>query len=192
MSNIVKLEEKIEDAVESRVALYSIDKIATANEAERTALTLQWVKSTMKEVKADLKTITDPLNTALKAARAVAKKSLDPLSEGEKYGKRLLAEWDTEQREAAEEAKKALVETAKEGATGAELVKAAKAAQMAPKPASISYREKYTWECTDESIVPDEFKMLDSTRLGQYARAMKGVGKVPGIKFMIEKVVVSR
>lgn len=192
MSDIVKLEEKIEDAVESKAALYSITKIEDAQQAENVAATVKWVKGAIKEVKADLKTITDPLNQALKAARTVAKKSLGPLEEGEKYGKGLLAEWDTEQRQKAEEAKAKLVETAKQGASGAELVEAAKAAKAPVKPASVSYRNKYTFEVVDESKVPREYLTVDEVGLGKLARASKGEAQVDGVVFKVEKVVVSR
>jgi hypothetical protein len=46
-----------------------------------------------------------------------------------------------------------------------------------------SFRRRWTFEVVDESEIPREFLVVDTTKLGRYATAMKDSGKVPGVRF---------
>lgn len=61
-----------------------------------------------------------------------------------------------------------------------------------PKMAGESARTNWRYEIVDESLVPREYLMVDEKKLGAYARAMKTVASVPGVRFYAEQSVASR
>lgn len=46
-----------------------------------------------------------------------------------------------------------------------------------------SFRRRWCYEVTDESLVPREFCVVDTVKLGRYATAMKTSAAVPGVRF---------
>jgi len=65
-------------------------------------------------------------------------------------------------------------------------------AKSVPKVQGISYTERWTYRVINPAIVPAEFKMLDEVKIGQYARAMKSAGRIPGIEIYSERSVSGR
>jgi len=65
-------------------------------------------------------------------------------------------------------------------------------AKSVPKVQGISYTERWTYRVINPAIVPAEFKMLDEVKIGQYARAMKSAGRIPGIDIYSERSVSGR
>jgi len=53
----------------------------------------------------------------------------------------------------------------------------------AVKAAGQTFRRRWTFEVVTEAEVPRDFLLVDTTKLGRYATAMKDSAKVPGVRF---------
>jgi hypothetical protein len=51
------------------------------------------------------------------------------------------------------------------------------------KPTNISSVREYKYEILDEKLIPKEYLMIDEKKIASYAKAMKGTGTIPGIRF---------
>jgi len=65
-------------------------------------------------------------------------------------------------------------------------------AKSVPKVAGLSYTENWKFRVINPALVPREFLRLDDIKIGQYARAMKSAGRIPGIELYSEKNVRGR
>ena len=135
--------------------------------------------------------IAKPLNekkmqTALIAGVYKSERDIAKKKEQEAIEKERLAEQEKERLERAEE-------LAKEGKTeeADELLEkpifvAPAVLPSAPDVKGTSYRKVWKFEVMDESKVPCDFHMVDTVKLGQYARTFKEKSSVPGVRFYSE------
>lgn len=54
------------------------------------------------------------------------------------------------------------------------------------KPSGIAYRENWKFKIVDPAKIPAEYLMPDMVKIGQYVRAMKERGVIPGIEIYAE------
>lgn len=61
-----------------------------------------------------------------------------------------------------------------------------------PKVAGMHTRETWTYEVTQEDLIPDEYWVVDHKKLGAAVRAFKNAKHIPGIRQFVEKTVASK
>lgn len=165
------------------------------------------IKSVAKELEADRKSITDPINRSLKLINAKYKSPKDVLEHAQRALEAKLGIWHAEQERKAREAEaRALAaQQAKQeklNARAEELgVAPAMAAPVAPRvvaPAksvatagggSVGLKPVPKWRLIDAALVPRDYLMLDEVKIGKVTRA--GLD-IPGIERYEEYVSVGR
>jgi hypothetical protein len=99
-----------------------------------------------------------------------------------------------EARRQADEARATAEAAALERAGEHQLAAAVVAEQLAAPPPMVvladevkaagqTFRRRWTFEVVNEAEVPRDFLLVDTTKLGRYATAMKDSGRVPGVRF---------
>ena len=99
-----------------------------------------------------------------------------------------------EARRQADEARATAEAAALERAGEHQLAAAVVAEQLAAPPPMVilpndvkaagqTFRRRWTFEVVNEAEVPRDFLLVDTTKLGRYATAMKDSAKVPGVRF---------
>lgn len=200
---VTKYEEQATE-LETRVASFPVK-----NEADyQTGLAfVGQIKSVAKELEADRKSITDPINKSLKLINAKYKGPKDVLEKAQRALEAKLGAYYAEQQRKAREAEaKALAaQQAKQeklNERASELgVAPAMAAPVAPRVAepaksvatagggSVGLKPVSKWRLVDAALVPREYLMLDEVKIGKVTRA--GVD-IPGIERYEEYVSVGR
>jgi len=189
----------------------------TSNEIYETAggLLVQ-IKGLRKKINRTFKPMKEAAVKAHKAVLEQERLADAPLVEAEDIIKPELARWDMEQerlRRVEEQRLQELARKQEEDRRLAEAVAIEQAgdkkladqviaapvevppvivAKSVPKVQGISYTERWTYRVINPAIVPAEFKMLDEVKIGQYARAMKSAGRIPGIEIYSERSVSGR
>lgn len=69
------------------------------------------------------------------------------------------------------------------------VVRAAPVPVAAPRITGISTREVWKFRVIDAKLVPEEYKTVNETMLGQVARSTKGKLSVPGVEFYSEETM---
>lgn len=147
---------------------------------------LKFVKKKKKELEDRRKTVTKPLDEALKAFRAWYKPSLDRWGELERVLKKRISDWQLEQDRRESEAVRQIAAASVEG--DYEAAQAASAGLVKTTQVSgVSLREYWTIDedRVDVSKVPADFLMLDRGVVAEYIRQF---GKerpkdLPGLPF---------
>lgn len=155
---------------------------------------------------------------AYKAADQTLKRMLEPLEEGERIVKKEIGSYLDEQarirmeaeRKAREEARKAeedrrlreAVEAEAEGDTEAAeailndptpiTVAVVAPAAPAPKAEGLSTRQVYSFEIVEEGLLPREYLIPDTVKIGAVVRALKDRANIPGVQVTVKTVVASR
>lgn len=196
--------------------------ISTQTELDLASVILKEVKLRYKELDAQRKEITTPLDDAKKAVMSLFKPPLELLEKAETKLKGLMLSYTAEQErkareeqarlqkladQEAEKQRKALeAKIARAEASGktekAEMLEQEKeniipitAPVVAPqieKPAGISYREQWSAEVTDINLVPREWLIANMPALNKIAQATKGNITIAGVKFTATKILASR
>lgn len=136
---------------------------------------------------------TDPLEAQKKAIIAKFKADDAPLEQAERIVSQKHLEWDREQREAAEAARRE-----EERLRRLAEARQAKAGRDAPTPiipmptvwappktvrtaaGSLTVKTVWSFEVVDLSALPDEYKAADAVKIGRVVRA--GVRQIPGVR----------
>ncbi len=174
------------------------------------------IKVLRKEINATFDPIIKKAHEAHKEAKAQKTRVESPLVEAENIIKPALAAYDAEQERIrrAEEARlqeiarkqeedRRLAEAAEIEKTGdkklAEEVLSAPVevapvivAKAVPKLEGVHFTERWTFRVVNPAIIPREFLAVDTVKIGQYARAMKSAGRIPGVEIYSEKSVSGR
>jgi len=66
------------------------------------------------------------------------------------------------------------------------------AAPRVEKPKGISYTERYYGDVIDFKALPDEYKMVEQSKINKVMQATKGTIPIPGVKVRKERTVSSR
>lgn len=187
-----KLEKHIGGSEEMRQVTLSVTSIDSPTQAEQVAEMGRIAHLALKDVEADLDSIVRPLNEGIRAARAVAAKSIKPLKDVKERCKRLLDQWREIENKRLLEGKAAVRKAAAERAPKEEIVELAKQARPVEQPAKTHVRESYSYEIVDEEKVPQFYWKLDDAKLSKLARSTKGTAEVPGVKFIVKQTTVFR
>ena len=105
---------------------------------------------------------------------------------------RRLAEAAAMETEAVETSDQALLEQALELVEAPVVTPAIPPVEkLTPKVTGISYREVWKVRIVNASQIPREYLVVDESKIGQIARAMKGATKIPGIVVYADKQVAA-
>ena len=202
---------------ESNAALSEIQSIDVKDQLsyERVANIRKAVNAKSKELDAERKKITVPLDAAKKQVMELFKKPQDICKKIlQTCDVMMIAYCDIQERKrkeeqdrldrAAEKKRQELEAKAEanreEGKEGkAERYEEKAAEVMAPvaaprveKAQGVSYIERYSGEVIDFATLPDGFKMVDQSKLNKTIQAQKGTLPIPGVKINKTRTVSTR
>ena len=169
-------------------------QIRTKEDIDFVAQVLAQIKGETKRLTTRQKEVTDPLNQALKAARALFKPALELLGQCEVKLKGHLAA----AHQAAEAQKRAALQEAHvqavEGNTEAagQAIEVAEAAAELPQAEGVSYKSTWKFAITNPDIVPREYCSPDHKKIREVVQLQKGATNIPGVLVKEETQVASR
>lgn len=155
-----------------------------------------------KAVEDRRKEYVDPLNTHVKAINTTFKQLMEPVEKADNIIRGKVTAWRTEQnrliQEAADIAKQKADTAAREAKLAADQGKPAPVQEpeqhvvITPKPPAYVHTSTGTlgtmivhkWELVDKSLVPEEYKMIDTATISRLVKA--GIKSIPGIKIWDE------
>lgn len=186
--------EKEKQQAQSLLEQCSMLQVRTKDEVAFVAQVLAEIKGETKRLTARQKEVTDPLNQALKAARALFKPALELLGQCEAKLKDHLAL----AHQAAEAEKRAALQAAHEQAVagdtkaaGQAIVKAEAAAEL-PQTEGVSYRSRWVFAIVNADIVPREYCSPDLKKIREVVALQKGATNIPGVAVREDTQVASR
>jgi hypothetical protein len=196
--------------------------ISTQTELDLASVVLKEVKTRYKELEAQRKAITMPIDDAKKAIMELFRQPLNALESAENKLKGLMLGYTAEQERKAREEQARLQKLADQEAEKQKKILEAKIARaeasgktakvealeqekeniipiaapvVAPQietPKGVSYRDQWSAEVTDISLVPREWLIANQPALNKIAQATKGTIVIPGVKFLSTKILASR
>ena len=201
-----------QDAVTKFVAQAQSLTVTTQPEYETASAILSDIKARAKVIESQRVALKKPIDEAARAIQAFFKDPLEALSGAESVIKGKLVSFIDEQRRREREAQAKLDEAArkerqkleeraaKAEATGkaekAEALQEQAAAVVAQivsipvKAEGVSSQTVWSFEVTDPSLVPDQYKLIDEVKIRGVVRALKSDAKIPGVR-VFEKTVIS-
>ena len=189
---------------------------------ETASVILKDVKARAVELDKQLKAITTPLDTAKKAVMDLFRKPLEMLEDAERTIKRSMIEYTEIQEakareeqarlqkladEKAERERKKIeanisraqasgktekVESLQEQKEAIETIVVPTVQIETPKVQGVSFKLQYKAVVEDFNLLPNEYKLPNQSALNKVANATKGSIKIPGVKFISEKILASR
>jgi hypothetical protein len=143
---------------------------------------LKDVKARWKDIEGRRKSITQPMQAALKNVQALFKEPLDYYASIEAMLKEKIL--DAQQRaRAAQDAALLAVQQAHAAGDRTQVAVALHQAQQAEavNPEGLQNRSTWTYSIIDAQQVPREFWVIDYQALAAYVRQTKGTVKIPGV-----------
>lgn len=188
--------------------------IKSAEGYEQAAQLLKNIKGSLATIEDARTRITGPLNASLREVNAQAKAAAAPFLADEATIKRAMIAYSDEQDRLQRERQRianeaALKEQARlkeiadraaaKGQTGkaeqfeerAAAVVAPVVQTEAPKVSGISIPKVWTFEITDEDLIPREYLVVDETRIRRVVTALKGDTKIPGVRVFEQKRIAA-
>jgi hypothetical protein len=188
--------------------------IVTAEQYEAGAAELQAIKGKWKEIDEARKELKRPIDEAAKRIQSFFAKPLDFLAQAESIIKGKLVAYQNEQdrlrreeqRKAEEAARKERERLEARAAKAAADGRGDKAEQLAekaatvvapviqreaPKVAGIKTREVWLFEVTDPAAVPNEYKVVDESRVRRVVQALKGDTSIAGVRVWKENAIAA-
>jgi len=200
---LVKVRPQADEAV---IALHEqslkLEQYATAlvitsdNDIKSATNDLSIISGLKKAIEEKRKEYTQPINDHLKAVNEAFKAFTEPLVNADKVtrGKILdyRAEQDRRHQEALQIAWLEREAAERRAALTGEPVVVPEAVEATPAPPTHYRAEMGTlgkagirkWEVVDLELVPNEYKMIDSVKIGKVVRA--GIPSIPGIRIWVE------
>lgn len=194
--------------------------ISSDNEMEQVATLLRSIKTRAKELSEKRLEITRPIDESKARVMAMFRPIEDKLKNAEGIIKRGILSWEAkiaaenkrlqdEANKAAKEAedrrKAALVMKAETAIAEGKpelavaYVEKAEAVIVAPvnialerRAAGISIPKIWKFRIVDRDLIPDEFWILDETKIGKVVKAMKETTKIPGVEAFEEATVSAK
>lgn len=148
------------------------------------------IKDKIKGLEERRKTVSKPLNDALRTYNGWFKKPLDALKTAEQTLKAKISDALITARKAQDVALAAIEASGGEAAT--EVLAVAHGQQLVKQPDNISIREVWAVEILDSNAVPRAFCDPNLDRLKAYAQATNGAEPVAGVRFFKEQIVGQR
>ena len=155
------------------------------------------IKALVDEVKATFRPSIEAAHKAHKTMCEAEKKHLVPLETAASIIKKAMADYQKIQEAQRAEAARIAREQAEEEtrlneALGLDSPAVADKPIAPPKTEGVSYREVWTFEVSDPSLVPREYLTVDTQKIGGVVRAMKNLTNIPGVTVRSEKTTVLR
>ena len=196
--------------------------IANQDQYEDAGMFLKTIKGMQKKVEDSFNPIIEKAHQTHKEAIAKRDEHLNPLKGAEKTIKGLMITYANEQERKAREEQARLQKLADaeaarqkkildekiaraeasgktEKAEELQMQKESVAPIIAPvvtpqieTPKGVSYRDNWTAEVANISLVPREYLIANMQMLNGIAKSTKGTLKIPGIEFICEKIIASR
>lgn len=185
------VEPELHEATEGLALLRDLS-VATSDEQAFAAEVLQDVKQKHKVLEGKRKSITDPLNQALRAVNDLFRPVLSALDESERLLKQKIATFLSE-REAAN--RKAL-EAAAAASTPAQAERALAAVTDVQALKGVTVRQQWRFQVVAPELVPVEYWSPDPEKIrAAVAASVERSGSpdpIPGVRIFSEPVVTSR
>jgi endo-alpha-1,4-polygalactosaminidase (GH114 family) len=208
------------DSIQKEVAEIDGYKIETEEQYVNAANLTKKVKGRYAEIDAMKKSITKPLNDAVKAIDAFFNPSLQKLKSVEDFLKRgseafyaeMKRKQEEEQRKAYEEAKKEQERKRIQLESQAQKAEAAGKSEKAqslferaesvhvpvqvvqktpPKVGGVKFVPQWKYRVVDASKIPVKYMVINDRMLSDIAKAGKGMVDVPGVEFYCEEKMYS-
>jgi len=188
--------------------------IKSVDDYEEAAGWLKSIKGFLQVIETARLKVTKPLNEALRARNAEAKEAAQPLLEAEgKIKRSMIAYSDAQDRirreeqrrqnEAAERERQRLAEISERAAAKGQDKKAENFADRAaavqaplvqtaaPKVAGVTIPKVWTFEITDEDLIPREYLDVSEVRIRKVVNALKGDTNIPGVRVFEQKRIAA-
>lgn len=146
-----------------------------------------------------------PLNERVKIINDEFKKYMEPVLKADQMTRQKMTEYNNKQRElkAQQEKANALREEAarvEAAANGGELSEPLNLVVVAPGPPKrvitgmgmATEKANWTYEITDFSLMPDEYKLPNTAALNAFAKSTKGTREIPGVKILNKPIIAVR
>lgn len=178
--------------------------------------TLKGLKAMMKEIEATFDPIAKKAHDAWKEVLAQKKRHIEPLETADKILRRKASDWFAEQERARREAERRALEEARRKAEEEQIARAqllqdsgatelaesvisqpvkvgpVKVNAPAPDKNGVGFREVWTFEIVDASLIPREFLIPDEAAIRKHAQTMKGKANIPGVRVFARKDAIVR
>jgi len=146
------------------------------------------------ELDALKKTITDPMNKALKAARALFKPREDKVEEAVNALRKAMGAYQLKAEQKAEKERDKIAQKVEDGKMSAEKGVAKMADVAAPEAnietngGSVKFRDQKKFEVMDITLLPIEYHLADESAI---RKAMQANIELPGVRYWVERTVVN-
>ena len=220
MENLPATIRNFLDVVEMEAEGCAEVTISNDGEMHQVAELLRRIKTHAKDLNEKRLEITRPIDESKARIMAMFRPIEDKLKNAENIIKRGILSWEAkiaeENRRQQEIANRAAKE-AEERARAALVVKAETAIAEGKPELAVAYVEKaeavivapvnvaverrasgisipkiWKFRITDSSLIPDEFWILDETKIGKVVKAMKETTKIPGVEAFDEATVSAK
>lgn len=196
-STITKFKSDAEDLEQ---AAYAFTSIQTKPQVEAAGQILTTISQAIKDLEAQRKSFTAPINESLTNINAAFKTAANPFHEAKTYLSGKVAAWHTAEQKRIdavnekirkeEERRRKIQESHKErGHEVKEEIHLPQAPQKLNKIGGAHTRKIWVFEVEDLSQVPREFMQLDGVKVNNAIKA--GTRKIKGIKIQQKTTVVS-
>jgi len=182
-------------AEEYELVLEELEKlqIQTPEDYEFVGEQLQYIKGLFKEIDLRRKAAVAPLNKAKGVLQGWYKPPLNFLEKCEKALKQEIGRYQLALKQANADAMRRAAEASQRDDFEA-VQRASQAIQRRPERAGISVRDVWKYRVVDKLKVPEDFKVVDHSKLEALCRSSKSVKPtpVPGIEFYQDAQVIAR
>lgn len=147
-------------------------------------------KNLAKRIEEDRKKAIEPHRKIVGVVNDAAKKFQLALDQVEAMIKVKLSQYQFLKQVEAETAQKAVKELSESLGLDVEILAPNAPSTLSSEKASTSTREKYTFEITDATLVPDEFWVIDEKLIQKHIAL--GKREIPGVEIKTEKTMIIR
>ena len=183
-----------------RLEHYAKALVITSDDDVKTSTNdLSIIAGLKKAIEEKRKEYTQPINDHLKAINEAFKAFTEPLNQADQITRHKIIDYRAEQeriRQEQEEINRLRIEAAnKEMALKGELTESVELVEVQAEPAKHYRAEAGTlgtatiwkFEVIDFSLLPDEYKLPDATKIGKVVRA--GLRSIPGVRIYSEELL---
>ena len=148
-----------------------------------------------KDVDAQRRFFTDPMNNHVKTINGLFKGYSGPLDESDQVVRRKLTEYHIEQKRIAREAQEAAIAEAESTDADDMIIESVMQVEQPDKTVrvasgSATMRDVWAYEIVDPAQIPEEYKVIDEKRIAAVVKA--GVRNIPGVKIFQKQEVTVR
>ena len=185
---------KLQEYAESRI----IANITDMKAANDDLTIIARLKKAMEERR---KQYVQPLNDQVKVINDNYKKFMQPVLDAEKITKQKMLDFNNEQesiRRQQEEINRKRLEAAEaEMKLKGEITESVNLVEVVPEtPRRVStdmgtsgMRDNWTYEITDFALLPDDYKIPNTSALNAFARSTKGTRQIPGLRIFNKPII---